>query len=605
MRLSVKLLGAFALLCAIALATAHSDEGHKARKGHKHVTPSFLGSHSARTRDELAAMEHLGHGTALHSAHIVDRIGATDAALSSYPASIGDLTDAVVSFKNIAAPNVTDYIIISCGPVHALSDYLDKRNAYANSSDPALKAGEGSVRFNSLLFMRCDYVFTYINVQGANQVALANLTVPLRDSVCTPRQGHLSLTENEDEMLVIYNSGCTKVLPSVKFGTSSNSYTDVVSGQSVTYNASDMCHLPATLTLQPWFRDPGFIHRVLLSELELGTTYYYRFGNDVDGWSHEYSFHTRPPLGSPTANFIAYADMGIDPQPSAIGVASWIPIEIQNGFDDFLLHFGDISYARGQAWIWERFFSMIEPYATRMPYMISVGNHEYDHTSGGENDPSKAPGNGFRPDWGNMGGDSEGECSVPMYYRFSAPNNGKDIYWYSFDYGPVHVIQFSSEHNWTRGSEQYNWIEQDLASVDRDLTPFVVITSHRMMYTTQLQEEDDYRVSQHMQQEMDDLINKYRVNLMLVGHQHSYERSCPVYNKQCVADGKAPVHIIVGTAGAGLEGGGFSPALGGWSVSQVEAWGYCRIAATRTDMHVEFVLSSSGEVYDEVTLYPY
>ena len=26
---------------------------------------------------------------------------------------------------------------------------------------------------------------------------------------------------------------------------------------------------------------------------------------------------------------------------------------------------------------------------------------------------------------------------------------------YSFDYGNVHVIQFSSEHNWLPGSEQY------------------------------------------------------------------------------------------------------------------------------------------------------
>ena len=28
-------------------------------------------------------------------------------------------------------------------------------------------------------------------------------------------------------------------------------------------------------------------------------------------------------------------------------------------------------YARGQGWVWESFFRMIEPYATRIPYMIS------------------------------------------------------------------------------------------------------------------------------------------------------------------------------------------------------------------------------------------
>ena len=51
------------------------------------------------------------------------------------------------------------------------------------------------------------------------------------------------------------------------------------------------------------------------------------------------------------------------------------------------------------------------------------------------------------------------------------PGNGNGVFWYrgylddvdlatyagrySFDYGNVHVIQFSSEHNWLPGSEQY------------------------------------------------------------------------------------------------------------------------------------------------------
>jgi len=103
-----------------------------------------------------------------------------------------------------------------------------------------------------------------------------------------------------------------------------------------------------------------------------------------------------------------------------------------------------------------------------------------------------------------------------------------------------------------------------------------------------------------MQAEMDDLINQYHVNVMFVGHQHSYERSCPVYKRECVLSGAAPVHIIIGTAGAGLES-----KLGGWSVSHVEAWGYGRVRATRDRMHIEFVLSTTGEVYDEVTLLPY
>ena len=46
---------------------------------------------------------------------------------------------------------------------------------------------------------------------------------------------------------------------------------------------------------------------------------------------------------------------------------------------------------------------------------------------------------------------------------------------------------------------------------------------------------------------------RYRVNLVLVGHQHSFERSCPVFDGTCVEHGSGTVHVTVGTAGAGVE----------------------------------------------------
>ena len=64
------------------------------------------------------------------------------------------------------------------------------------------------------------------------------------------------------------------------------------------------------------------------------------------------------------------------------------------------------------------FGRLIEPTATRIPYHVGIGNHEYDHVVGGEKDPSKAPGQGWHPAWGNYGDDSGGECAVPMVNRF-------------------------------------------------------------------------------------------------------------------------------------------------------------------------------------------
>lgn len=153
---------------------------------------------------------------------------------------------------------------------------------------------------------------------------------------------------------------------------------------------------------------------------------------------------------------------------------------------------------------------------------------------------------------------------MPIVKRWTSPTNGNGIFWYSFDYGVVHVIQMSSEHDWTQGSAQYEWMVSDLSSLNRSVTPFVILTAHRMMYTTQMPKGADYLVSTHMQQELQGLLLQYRVNLMMTGHQHSYERTCPLQNSACAPSGVGTVHVVVGSAGADLENGGFStqvPAL--------------------------------------------
>jgi hypothetical protein len=160
----------------------------------------------------------------------------------------------------------------------------------------------------------------------------------------------------------------------------------------------------------------------------------------------------------------------------------------------------------------------------------------------------------------------------------------------------------SSEHNWTRGSEQYEWIKKDLESVDRSVTPWVVLTSHRMMYTTQLNMENDIRVAKHFREEMDDLLYQNHVNLVLVGHQHAYERSCPVYKGQC---GKGPVHIVVGSAGFQLDTADFSNKYGNWSVRHVNEYGFLRVNSTKEAMQIEFIMNKNGLVYDQVTLEPW
>jgi len=46
-------------------------------------------------------------------------------------------------------------------------------------------------------------------------------------------------------------------------------------------------------------------------------------------------------------------------------------------------------------------------------------------------------------------------------------------------------------------------------------------------------------------------MQKYKVDLALWGHHHSYQRTCKVYQEQCV-DG-ATTHIVIGMGGRDLS----------------------------------------------------
>ncbi|KAF0698960.1 Aste57867_10451 [Aphanomyces stellatus] len=522
--------------------------------------------------------------------------------------------DVVVSWTNLQA-DPADYVTISCGPTTAADDYIQLINVTSTSLS--------SVRFEDLHMLRCVYVASYFHFNGSAYSLLGQISIPMKDAIESPQQGHLALNDEIDQMVIMYNSASDRT-PSVKYGRDPALASDVHTrrGTSTTYAASDMCHAPATIVAQQWFRDPGFMHTIVMDELTLATTYYYQFGNDVDGWSAIYSFQSRPPVDSTApVKFIAYGDMGVDNAPAAWSTAMRVYQDVRDGYDAFLLHFGDVSYARGIGLQWDKYFYVIQDYATRLPYMVSVGNRtsifralmchgdafasdEYDYMGGGVHDPSQpdTP-NGFHPSWGNYGTDSLGECAVPMFHRFTGPANGHGLFWYSFDYAMVHVIQLSSEHDFLPGSAQYKWLEADLARLNRTAHPWVVVTAHRMMYTTQLDEVEDYMVSVHFRDAVEPLLTRHRVNLVLVGHQHSYERSCPVFKGRCVDQGT--VHIVAGSAGAELERSGFSSALGNWSVAHVNAWGYLRLEATIEALAVSFVRNDNGNVYDQTTLRPW
>ena len=81
--------------------------------------------------------------------------------------------------------------------------------------------------------------------------------------------------------------------------------------------------------------------------------------------------------------------------------------------------------------------------------------------------------------------------------------------------------------------------------MNRSRTPWIVVTSHRPIYTTQMCELGDYVVSRFMREALDSLFEKYRVNLALVAHTHAYERTCLIKGGECVENGGTQ-HITIG-----------------------------------------------------------
>lgn len=87
------------------------------------------------------------------------------------------------------------------------------------------------------------------------------------------------------------------------------------------------------------------MHKVILRKLQSDQVYLYQYGNDEDGWSQTRSFRSKPRTGATqmTAKFIAYGDMGVDGAPAAQSTAARVFQDVMgNGYDSFLLHFGDV-----------------------------------------------------------------------------------------------------------------------------------------------------------------------------------------------------------------------------------------------------------------------
>jgi hypothetical protein len=199
----------------------------------------------------------------------------------------------------------------------------------------------------------------------------------------------------------------------------------------------------------------------------------------------------------------------------------------------------------------------------------------------------------------------------------AAESGGLENFWYSWNHGMVHFIQFNTETDFPNapdepggsGAEnagpfaptgaQLAWLQNDLASVDRTKTPWVIAAGHRPWYVSTSKCSD-------CQKAFEPLLLQYGVDLVLHGHKHFYERQSAVNNSvpQEINNPTAPWYIVNGAAGHydGLD----TPTLPLFLTSRkvITAYGWSLFTVHNcTHLTTEFIASGNNSVLDTATLY--
>lgn len=134
---------------------------------------------------------------------------------------------------------------------------------------------------------------------------------------------------------------------------------------------------------------------------------------------------------------------------------------------------------------WPVFNEITRELRSNTNYYVALGNHEQD--------------------------------SPHFYNSFELPGNEQ---WYSVNFNQIHYIVLNSNKDLGAGSEQYKWLENDLAGVGKDIK-FKVVLFHHPPYSTGHHDEDELG----LRKSIVPLFERYKVDAVFNGHDHHYERS--------------------------------------------------------------------------------
>jgi len=345
----------------------------------------------------------------------------------------------------------------------------------------------------------------------------------------------------------------------------------------------------AKVKRDPIWRYEGEVFAVTLADAAgtcaPGTLPLYRLYNDGKGNASNHRYTTSLAIRS---EMLA---QGWVPEGTGIGVIGCVPS--QDGVA--VVAGGDIAQCSGApaaASGAARTAALVKPTDT---LVLTLGDSAY------ENGTAEEFANCFDPTWGAFkdrirpipGNHDYNTPGAGPYFDYFGAKAGPDRRgYYSFDHGGWHFIALNGLVDVSRGSEQYRWLEADLAQSRDSLCTIA------MLHYPAFNSGATYGSVMAMRPFFD-LLQSAGVEMLLSGHEHIYERFAPQR-----ADGSADSlrgmrQFIVGTGGHELNPLG--PPIPNSEFRYNSGWGVLRLTLLEGTYRWQFAPVGSGAALDAGT----
>jgi len=268
---------------------------------------------------------------------------------------------------------------------------------------------------------------------------------------------------------------------------------------------------------------------------------------------------------------------------------------------------GDIAYPEFDGRRWDTFFDFLDDQGNfdEIPLMVCAGNHDIDKQYAG-NEIFLAYENRFRmprlkpPELEVYDGDCEDGKMNMDAAPYPLPYEWGNSY-YAFTYGPTRHVIVNAYADMSPESTQYEWLKAELASIDRQKTPWVLLTMHPPIYNTFDLHHHDPQIFA-AREHLEPLFVEYNVNLVLTGHIHAYQRTDYVAFGNLTDTG--PVHITIGAGGRKCDAPFTSEEPEEWiQARDASMYGYGRLSI-HNETHAEWrwipIAPSELHDYNEV-----